>query len=133
MTYSAGTAMESFTFTENVPVSCLNGGTCADLSAGVEANVAADPQPGLTFVSCTGTTNCACTFDAAVSVMGETGTYVASGTTVTTTPTGAATADDPTDYCVQDANLHILSLDTTMNTGPMGHATIVADIVAVKQ
>jgi len=132
MTYSAAGATESFTMTENIPSSCLNGATCADLSDVIRLNAATDPTPGISFVSCTGTTTCACRLDAALVLMGETGRYTISGNSVITTPTGKPT-DDPTDYCVQGSQFHLIDLDTTMHNGPMGQATITVDIVAQKQ
>jgi hypothetical protein len=39
----------------------------------------------------------------------------------------------PQSYCVQGNTLHILDVDTTMNMGPMGQATIVDDATYIKQ
>jgi hypothetical protein len=36
-------------------------------------------------------------------------------------------------YCVQGAALHLITVDATMNTGPMGQATIVKDVVGQRQ
>ena len=132
MTYSAGNAMESFTMTESIPASCLMGATCSDLSDQFRLQVQADPMPGLSFVSCTGTSTCACRFDAALLIMGETGKYATSGNSLLTTAAGA-TAGDSNDYCVQGSTMHLIEVDATMHMGPMGQATIVTDIVAQKQ
>jgi hypothetical protein len=131
MSYSTAGAMESFMFTETLPASCIGGLSCALLSSQLSSMLQANPQPGITFISCTGSSSCACSFDAQVAPTGEAGTYTISGHTVTTMPTAASAS--ATDYCVQGTQLHVISLDTTMHTGPMGQATIDADIVANKR
>jgi hypothetical protein len=75
----------------NIPVSCLNGGTCAQLNTQLQTT-----NPGV--FSCTGTSTCVCRA-VEVSPSSESGTYT-SGTSLLTTPAGTTTADH-LDYCVQ--------------------------------
>jgi hypothetical protein len=50
---------------------------------------------------------------------------------VVTTSASAGTSTVP--YCVQGTTIHFLQIDTTMNMGPMGQATIDQDVIATKQ
>jgi hypothetical protein len=130
MTYSAADATGSFGYLEDVPYACLNGHSCDQVSAAIAAQLQASPQPGLTLTSCAvaGNDDCLCTFEVAVFSPGQAGTYTVSGSSLTTTSATGAVATIGT--CVQGAQLHLVSLDSTMSTGPMGAATISADVVA---
>ncbi|SRR6266540_1783114 len=125
--YTAGSVIETFTMVETVPSSCLAGMTCADLDASLNADV---PPEGVESASCSGTSSCTCRLNFRVSAMGESGTYTAAGTTLTTTD--AAGSVDTSQYCVQGNLLHVVTLSTTMTT-PMGMARIDSDLVAQKQ
>jgi hypothetical protein len=115
----------SFDFKLTVPNSCFD----ADKScAGLEAAMKADPSFGS--ASCkTSSAACRCEFSRAQS--DETGTYVASGTTLTTTPADGAPSIDQ--YCVRGDELHDIGLDMSMPMGSMGMAKIVGDIVLTRQ
>jgi hypothetical protein len=116
------TALISWT----IPSTCTSGTTCAAFGAGVAAQL----DTGETFV-CTGTTTCGCT-ETAASVTTDNGTYSAGGTSLSLI--SALTGNGESGgYCVQGSTLHIITVDTTMNMGPMGQATIDEDITATKQ
>jgi hypothetical protein len=131
-TYSSQSLMETFTFTETVPGSCLGGQTCAQLNTAAQSAVA-DPTSGIQSVSCSGIGTCVCTFGASVAAMGEAGTYQLAGNNLITTPASTGTADAPTGYCVQGTKAHFISVDATMHTGPMGTATITSDLMAQRR
>jgi hypothetical protein len=126
-TYSAGSVIETFTMVETLPTSCIGGMTCADLDAALKADT---PPANVESVSCSGSSTCTCRFNFRISAMGESGTYTAAGTTLTTTD--AAGSASTTEYCVQNNMLHLVELSTTMMT-PMGMARIDSDLVAQKQ
>jgi hypothetical protein len=110
----------------SIPISCVSGLTCADFGALVQAGITA----GETF-TCTGTVSCSCQ-EAGVESHSESGTYALSGTdlTVVNDLDGSASSGG---YCVQGGALHLVTVDATMSTGPMGQATIDEDVVAVRQ
>lgn len=131
LSYSSPALTESFTLYESVPGSCLGTRTCADLSAEYQSMVA-DPTTGYQSASCTGSSTCSCTIAISLNVMGNAGTYQLSGDSFTTTDATTGETDSPSGYCVQGKQLHVVDVDTTMNMGPMGQATIVSDIIAMK-
>jgi hypothetical protein len=123
MTYST-MLNEGGTFSVSVPASCINGGSCTLLGAALQ-------DPSFQSVTCTGSTTCVCNVVLAPMITNETGTYTTSGTAaMLTTSTGTT---DGGDYCVQGNELHLVTVDRTMNMGPMGQATINEDIVAIKK
>ena len=130
MTYSATDASGSFGYVEDVPYACLNGHSCDDVAASIAAGLQSSPQSALTLIGCAvaGNDDCLCTFDVAVFSPGPAGTYAVSGSSLTTTSATGTAATVST--CVAGAQLHIVSLDTAMSSGPMGGATITADVVA---
>ena len=126
MTYSANLTQGS-TVAITIPATCLSGASCAVLTAAIQAQ----NDPALQSISCTGTGSCTCTGVMAPMTTNESGTYTTSGTVATlTSSTGTTTVGD---YCVQANELHLVTVDTTTNMGPMGQATIDEDIVAAKK
>jgi hypothetical protein len=111
---------------ETVPLSCTNAATCAAVTSPNNA----------TTVSCSGASTCTCTVTNTVSGTGgvlggnTSGTYSISANTLTLQ---AAATSNSNNYCVQGTELHFMTVDTTMNMGPMGQATITSDLVALKQ
>ena len=125
LSYSGSSVSVSETATESIPLSCSGAASCAGLST--SAN-------GMT-VTCSGTSVCSCRVSSTASgtaagALGGSGTYSISGTTLTLQSSATSTMGS---YCVQGTELHLVSVDTTMNMGPMGMATIVSDVVALKQ
>jgi hypothetical protein len=112
--------------TWNVPASCLTGETC-DYFASMFAT---ELPAGATF-TCTGSAGCSCT-EAALVTNDDNGMYGTTGSNLVIT--SAVSGQTQTGgYCVQGSTLHLITVDATMHTGPMGGATINKDIVAVKQ
>jgi hypothetical protein len=109
-----------------VPAACVAGQTCADFAAPFAAQL----PVGETF-TCAGSAACLCTETVAANTT-DSGTYAltgANGVTLTSTSGGAAMTGN---FCVQGSTLHLITLDTTMDTGPMGQATIDKDVTAQK-
>jgi hypothetical protein len=123
----------TYSFSENstgliswsIPSSCTGGMTCAAYGAYVQAGI----NTG-TFI-CTGTTTCSCTQTAVANVV-DSGTYSLSGNNIVLTSASGGTTMTGA-YCVQGGTLHLVTVDTTMNMGPMGQATIDKDVTAQKQ
>ena len=113
-----------YSYTYNVPASCLNGGTCADLAAEFAQS------PTLQSSSCTGSTTCVCPLVYVPQDLTESGTYTTSGSTLTTTPT-AGTAGT-TSYCVEGNRLHFLDVQTITDMGAVTMRTR-SDQVAQRQ
>jgi hypothetical protein len=113
-----------------IPMSCFAPGRTCDALNGVYAQ-AMQKDPTITGATCgaSGST-CVCEVST-LQDTGESGTYVTSGTTLTTTATGETAESGG--YCVQGNELHSIALDMTMPTGPMGTATIAADVIFKKQ
>ena len=106
-TYST-TETDTGTFVFDVPSACLNSATCADLqTAYLGPGFVGQPNPTLSSAACsTTTTGCRCLLGALGAPQTDTGTYVASGTSVTTTSTtGTVNADT---YCVTGSILHLI-------------------------
>jgi hypothetical protein len=81
------------TFVADRPASCLAGATCADLQAAYQA-----PNATFSSVTCTATvTGCRCNFVLVPAQSVESGSYVTSGTKVTTTSTAGVI--NLNDYC----------------------------------
>jgi len=111
-TYST-TVTDTGTFIFDWPTACLNGTTCAQLQVVYQgAGYVGQPNPTFSSATCsTTTTGCRCFLGALGTPQIETGTYVASGTSVTTTSsTGAVNADT---YCVSGSILHLIYADST--------------------
>lgn len=117
------------TTTINIPTSCLNGATCADLDAALQAEISTEPS--IQSISCTGTSTCACVEVPAPETSNETGTYTTSGSTLTTTPTGAS--PDMASYCVKSTmQASTLTVGSSMMAnGAMGN--LVETLTAQKQ
>jgi hypothetical protein len=122
--------MATIGFNWNVPTSCLGGMTCAALNAAIQASQQQNPDPAIQSITCVGTGTCVCRFVGTPQTENETGTYTTSGTAITTTASGGTV--DSGDYCVQGDTIHIVTVDRTMNTGPMGQATILSDVTATR-
>ena len=128
MSYSVN-ATQSGSESFNLPASCLSGVSCAALSTAIQAAVG--PGTGVDSASCTGSGGCTCTMVLTPTATSETGTYATSGNTLTTTASDGTVSGQ--DYCVKGTSMHLVEVDTTMNMGPMGQATINSDIVLQKQ
>jgi hypothetical protein len=111
LTYAANVT-ETIRATEIFPLSCLGFASCADVvSSNTESTV-----------SCTGTTTCTCRVAGAPPMI-ETGTYTTAGTDLTMAGPTSTSTDA---YCVQNNQLHIISVDATS-------AALNGDFVAQKQ
>ena len=111
LTYAANVT-ETIRATETLPLSCLGFASCADVvSSNTESTV-----------SCTGSTICTCRVTGAPPMI-ETGTYTTAGTDLTMAGPTSTSTDA---YCVQNNQLHIISVDAT--TG-----ALLGDFVAQKQ
>jgi hypothetical protein len=97
-------ANRTITFSENVPLICIDPATCADLE------YAYSTDPTIQSVSCTGTTLCTCLLTLLPQSGSEQGTYTTAGSSLITTPAGGTAATSA--YCVQGGTLHLLGLDT---------------------
>lgn len=116
----------------DVPLSCFAvGKTCAGLDAYYVMQMQTSVDPKFTSAACaTSGTNCHCELSL-VSDVSEDGVYTTDQSTLTTTPLGGTSTQDS--YCVQDNELHDITLDMTMPMGPMGMAKISADVVLAKE
>lgn len=122
-TYTADVTM-AVKFTMNLPASCLQGQTCAQVNAAIQATVGSD---GITSATCSGSGSCTCAVTGTVDVENSAGTYATAGTTLTLTATSGGNGDSGA-YCVQGSTLHLVTVDMSM---PM--AKITGDIVLNKQ
>ena len=114
VTYNADMTMVSNTtltgtMKMNVPMSCIMGGTCAQLDA-VLKSLATEPDSPFSSASCTGSSTCACSFQLKGTAEMETGTYSISGNKITDSD------GDAQDYCVSGDTLQLKS---TMSMGGM--------------
>jgi hypothetical protein len=110
-----------------IPDSCVAGG-CAFLESGLRQS--SDPSIMSTVSCATSGGTCVCQLSETRGA--ETGTYDASGTTLTTSANGGGTTSmDP--YCVSGDELHDIALDMSMSVGSLGMAKIVGDIVYTRQ
>jgi hypothetical protein len=112
--------------TYQFPATCTGGLTCAAYGEYQAATLPA----GASF-TCTGTTACACT-QSILNTSTDSGTYSTTGSNVVITSAVTGTTNSG-GYCIQGSTLHLVTVDPTMNTGPMGQATIAKDVVAQKQ
>lgn len=128
LNYSATQTLAA-TVTINYPPSCVMGMACAQLSGYLQGEFS--PTAGIQSTSCSGTSTCACTFVETQRTLSQAGTYIINGNTVALTPTTGIGSG--IGYCIQGSTLHFVSVDPTMNMGPMGKPTIYHDIVATKQ
>jgi hypothetical protein len=129
MTYSASLSA-SVSFTWTLQTACLQGATCSAFNAALQSALQQNPNPSIQSFVCAGASACVCTFTSAMMTEQATGTYATSGTTLTRVASNGTTSSS--DYCVQGNALHLVEVDTTMNMGPMGQATIDTDVVATK-
>ena len=95
-TYSVNFTI-SGTVVMNIPSSCLQGATCADLGAALAGEFAGDPT--VQSASCSGSGTCACPIVLTPDQTSEAGTYTVSGSTLLTTPTGGTA--ESLEYCVK--------------------------------
>jgi len=116
----------------NLPASCVAGATCAEVSAVFQANLAANPQPGINSVSCSGSGDCTCRFNVGPVRAFDTGTYVAIGSTLTLTSSMTGEITDAT-HCVQGNTAHLMTVQVPMNMGTMGMLLVIEDTVLVRQ
>jgi hypothetical protein len=130
LTYAASVTLAA-SVKVNIPSSCLSGLTCGLANVAVQAALLQKPEPNIRSVTCAGTADCVCTVVSQPQVTDQTGSYALAGTSVTLT-NSSTTATSTGDYCVQGRELHLITLDRTMNMGPMGQATITEDIVATR-
>jgi hypothetical protein len=117
----------SSNLTIDFPLSCTGGYPCSYYGAYIQ-----QLEPSGTTFSCTGTDMCICSQDTAVTI-NDSGTYVLSGTDLSLNSGASSSGPMTYGYCVQDATLHLVTVDPTMSTGPGGQATIKTDIVAQRQ
>jgi len=123
LTFTAGWKATG-SITVGIPMSCLTEQslTCDDFNEMFAVNVAADPA--ILSIDCvSGGIGCTCTEVIEDLPTDRMGTYSTSGTTLSMNP------GITNEYCVQGDELHIIAVDTTMNTGPMGQAAITSDVV----
>jgi hypothetical protein len=122
------TLVASGTMDINYPASCIAPATCADATAGFQAQVddGTFPIPAVTSIACTGSSNCVC-HATIESPRYEAGTYASSGSVLTFTL--ASGIETNKSYCVDGNALHIV--DTVM--GSMGQTMIDGDLIATKQ
>jgi hypothetical protein len=126
LSYATSSGVETLTVTEMLPPSCLNGITCSALQSSLSQ------VSQFQSVTCSGSSSCTCDIVTSMDIVPQAGTYSTSGTTITTTQADASAAQSSS-YCVEGNLLHLLTLDTTMNMGPMGQATLRSAIIAQKQ
>ncbi len=127
LSYSGSSFSVSETATESIPLSCTGQASCAALSTSSNGMTAA----------CSGTSVCTCRVSStaagtAAGALGSSGTYSSSDTTLTLQSSSSSSSTGGS-YCAQGTELHLISVDATMNMGPMGMATITSDVVALKQ
>ncbi len=111
-TYST-TETDTGTFVFDIPSACLSGATCAMLQAVYQGpGYVGQPNPTFSSASCTTTTiGCRCLLGALGLPRTETGTYVVSGTSVSSTSSsGVSNADT---FCVTGTVLHLIYADST--------------------
>jgi len=111
----------------NFPAQCLAGVSCADTTAGLQAQIddGTFQMPNVTSIACSGSSNCVCraTVD---KPQYEAGTYVLSGGDVLFVATsGRATTKS---YCVDGNTLHLLET----SSGSAGQIVIDSDLVGTK-
>jgi hypothetical protein len=130
MTYSSSLTT-SFDATLLVPSSCITQGgftlTCDQLNQALKQ--AMNDEIG--DVTCTKASGgCSCKMVAPPNTVDENGTYTVSGTRIA--KTSDAVTDSGGEFCVQDDELHMISLDEG-NVDAQGQPKILADVVAKKQ
>jgi len=111
----------------NFPAQCLAGVSCADTTAGLQAQIddGTFQMPNVTSISCTGSSNCVCRANVDKPQY-EAGTYVLSGGDVLFVATsGRATTKS---YCVDGNTLHLLET----SPGSTGQIVTDSDLVATK-
>jgi hypothetical protein len=107
-----------------VPMSCLNGQTCAQLESAFKAELT-DPNTDFTSAACTGSTACVCMLGLKSMQVAEPGTYLTSGNNLT--HRDAANEEDNYEYCASATELR---MRTPMSAGMMG---LVANIRLTKR
>jgi hypothetical protein len=121
MTYAIS-GDQTVKFTMNVPASCLNGATCADLATQL--------QNDFPTATCTGSSSCACALSQDAPQT-DSGTYTISGSQIVIE--SPSQGESTQSFCVQGSTLHLVDVDSTTNMGPMGMATIDSDTLLTKQ
>jgi len=122
LNYTASITM-AISFHMNMPASCLNGASCADLNTAIQSVVGTD---GIQSATCSGTGSCTCVIAGVTDIEDSAGTYTAAGTTLTLTATSGGNGDSGP-YCVKGSSLHLISVDMSM-----AMAKITGDIVLTK-
>jgi hypothetical protein len=112
----------------NYPAACIAGASCADATAGFQAQIedGTFPIPTVTSIACTGSSSCVCRATIE-SPRYEAGTYASLGSVVTFTLANGVETNKS--YCVDGNALHIV--DTVM--GSTGQTVIDGDLIATKQ
>lgn len=113
----------SVSFSLNIPASCYQPLTCADVNTLIQQEFAGNDS--FQSVSCSGSGTCSCRFTGAQQALGETGTYTVSGNSFTATSTGGVVTTQ--DYCVQGNTAHFVEVE------PTGAMRILSDQVATRQ
>lgn len=100
-----------------IPMSCLNGQTCAQLESGLKAELT-NPAGDFTSAACTGnTTACVCMLGLKSMQVTEPGTYLTNGNNLVSR--NAAGEEDTVEYCASATELRVR---TPMTTGMMSVA-----------
>jgi len=109
-TYAVSEAILRSSSVQTTPTSCFPATvTCATLNQDIMLSVQNDP--GVISGSCaTSGINCVCMFERAFRSLTGSGTYAASGTTLTLVAAGASAVTDS--YCVQGNELHVMNRDS---------------------
>ena len=123
MSYTADITM-GISFNMNLPASCVQGQTCADVNTAIQSIVGTD---GISSATCTGSGSCTCKIVGTLDVENSAGTYATAGTTLTLTASSGGNGDSGP-YCVQGSTLHLVSVDMSM-----AMAKITSDIVLTRQ
>ena len=114
---------------ETLPLTCFAtaGGptTCAELEQLVSQDTTVES------LSCSGSDVCHCQLSVSRAGITTAGTYMTSGTTLSTTESTGSSSG--LEYCVKGNQLHLIGLATTMSMGVMGDATVASDTVLQRQ
>jgi hypothetical protein len=111
---------------ETITESCLSNGaisiTCDDFNTLLQTSVMKSADGAIASASCHGVSvSCACSFEFATKTMTESGTYIASGGTVTTTASGGS--PEAQGYCVQGSIMTVGSSSMSTFMGGMSTMT----------
>ena len=78
------------TFNMNLPASCLQGQTCADVNTAIQSLVGTN---GVSAATCSGSGSCTCAIIGTLDIENSAGTYATAGTTLTLTATSGGNGD----------------------------------------